>query len=331
MIKVNNLSKSFQFHKKEPGLVASIKSLFHREVQEKFALQDISFEIVPGNICALVGANGAGKTTLIKILSGIVAPSSGEVKVCGHIPFERSIEFRRQIALVMGQKAQLWWDLPAEDCFMLLKEIFQISNQEFKETKDELVELLEVGDHLRTQIRRLSLGERMKMELIAALLHRPSVIFLDEPTIGLDFKTQKSVRQFLKNYAERNKPIILLTSHYLDDIKALARQLMVINQGCLVFNDDISKLPGNGIKSVTFFAPSFNLCGINGGIKLSLSENIIAKAKLEKQDGNEYTVTIEEEYLPELLAYIVAGFTTEDLRINEQDMTLVLEKLMANR
>lgn len=328
MIKVNNLSKSFQFHKKAPGLVASIKSLVHREVQEKFALQDISFEIVPGNICALVGANGAGKTTLIKILSGIVAPSSGEVKVCGHIPFERSIEFRRQIALVMGQKAQLWWDLPAEDCFMLLKEIFQISNHEFKTTRDELVELLEVGDHLRTQIRRLSLGERMKMELIAALLHRPSVIFLDEPTIGLDFKTQKSVRQFLKNYAERNEPIILLTSHYLDDIKALAKQLMVINQGSLVFNDDISKLPGNKVKSVSFYAQDFHLDGASDN--KNLSEAAKASATAEQHDGNHYTVTVDEKFLPEVLSYIVAGFAPEDLRINEQDMTLVLEKLMIN-
>lgn len=240
MIEVNNLSKSFTSHIKEPGLKGSIKALFSRETVIKQALKPINLTIAQGEIVGLIGANGAGKTTLIKMLAGIVHPSSGEAKVLGHVPWERSNEYRRQMALIMGQKNQVWWDLPALDSFLLLKEIYQIPEAQYKYNIEFLAETLMIKDQLKTQVRKLSLGERMKVELMAALLHNPKVIFLDEPTIGLDISAQKAVRGFLRQYQKEFKPITILTSHYMDDIKELCPRIVIIKEGEFVYDGALS-------------------------------------------------------------------------------------------
>ena len=242
MILVKDLRKTFTSHVKEPGLKGSLKSLFSREVRTKEALKSINLEIKQGEIIGLIGANGAGKTTLIKILSGIVHPTSGQATIMGFVPWERSNEYRRQMALIMGQKNQVWWDLPALDSFLLLKEIYQIPAAQYKYNIEFLAETLMVKDQLKTQVRKLSLGERMKIELMAALLHNPKVIFLDEPTIGLDISAQKAVRTFLKQYQSEFKPITILTSHYMEDIKELCPRVVIIKEGEFVYDGSLSSI-----------------------------------------------------------------------------------------
>jgi ABC-2 type transport system ATP-binding protein len=242
MIQVSNLRKTFTSHVKEPGLKGSMKSLFSREIRTKDAIKSINLEIQQGEIIGLIGANGAGKTTLIKILSGIVHPTSGEAKVMGFTPWERSNEYRRQMALIMGQKNQVWWDLPALDSFLLLKEIYQIPETQYKYNVEFLAETLMVKDQLKTQVRKLSLGERMKVELMAALLHNPKVIFLDEPTIGLDISAQKAVRVFLRQYQKEFRPITILTSHYMEDIKELCPRVVIIKEGEFVYDGALSNI-----------------------------------------------------------------------------------------
>jgi ABC-2 type transport system ATP-binding protein len=236
MIRVKSLRKTFVSHRKEPGLKGSLKALFKREKIFKDALKSVDLEINEGEIVGLIGANGAGKTTLIKILSGIVHPTSGEVSINGFIPWERENDYRRTMSLIMGQKSQVWWDLPALDSFILLKEIYQIPDSIYKKNLDFLAETLMVQNHLRTQVRKLSLGERMKIELIAALLHQPKVIFLDEPTIGLDISAQKAVREFIKSYQKEFRPITILTSHYMEDIKELCPRIVIIKEGEFVYD-----------------------------------------------------------------------------------------------
>ena len=242
MIKVQGLRKTFSTHVKEPGLMGSIKGLVNRKTIQKDALKSVNLEIKQGEIVGLIGANGAGKTTLVKILAGIVHPTSGEATVLGYKPWERSNEYRRQMSLIMGQKAQVWWDLPALDSFLLLKEIYQIEDSLYKKNLEFLADTLMIHDQLKVQVRKLSLGERMKVELMAALLHNPKVIFLDEPTIGLDISAQKAVREFMKNYQAEFKPITILTSHYMEDIKELCPRIVIIKQGEFVYDGSLSQV-----------------------------------------------------------------------------------------
>ncbi len=242
MIEIKNLSKSFKSHKKEPGLKGSLKALFHREEITKLALKSINLTINKGEMIGLIGANGAGKTTLVKILAGIVHPTSGSATVLGHIPWERPNEYRRQMSLIMGQKNQVWWDLPALDSFLLLKEIYQIPKIQYQKNIDFLADTLMIKDQLKTQVRKLSLGERMKIELMAALLHNPQVIFLDEPTIGLDLSAQKAVRQFLLGYQKEFSPITILTSHYMEDIKELCPRVAIMKEGQIVFDGPLAEV-----------------------------------------------------------------------------------------
>lgn len=248
MIKITNLSKNFKTHIKEPGLMGSMKGLFFRKEITKYALKSVNLTINQGEIVGLIGANGAGKTTLVKILAGIVHPSSGEATVLGFKPWERPNEYRKQMSLIMGQKAQVWWDLPALDSFLLLKEIYQIPTAQYEKNIEFLAETLMVKDQLKVPVRKLSLGERMKVELMAALLHNPKVIFLDEPTIGLDISAQKAVRQFIRNYQQEFKPITILTSHYMDDIKELCPRIVIIKEGDFVYDGlltDVQKMMGD--------------------------------------------------------------------------------------
>jgi ABC-2 type transport system ATP-binding protein len=263
MIKVQNLTKTFTSHVKEPGLVGSLKALVKREVRTKDALKSVNLTIEQGEIIGLIGANGAGKTTLVKILAGIVHPTSGDATILGFRPWERHNDYRKQMSLIMGQKAQVWWDLPALDSFILLKDIYQIDDATYKYNIDFLAETLMVKDQLRTQVRKLSLGERMKIELMAALLHNPKVIFLDEPTIGLDISAQKAVREFMKNYQREYKPITILTSHYMEDIKELCQRIVIIKEGEFVYDgplSDVQKLVGDEkVLNVTTQEESFKI------------------------------------------------------------------------
>ena len=242
VIKVNNLKKYFQVAQRGEGFVASVDSLFNKKYKTVKAVDNISFEIEEGEMVAFLGPNGAGKTTTLKMMSGILYPSEGEVNVLGFVPHKRQPEFQRQIALVMGQKNQLWWDLPPTDTFLLNKDIYQIPAKQYNSSLDELVELLEIKEILNTPVRRLSLGQRMKCELIASLLHQPKVIFLDEPTIGLDIVIQKKMRAFLREYNKKYNATIILTSHYMDDVKEICDRVILINHGCKIYDDQIKKL-----------------------------------------------------------------------------------------
>ena len=234
VIRVEHLKKEFEYYKKGTGLQGSLHNLFHREMLKKEAVKDISFSVERGEMIGLLGPNGAGKTTTLKMLSGILFPTAGEVEIDGYIPWERKNAFKRRFSIVMGQKNQLWWDLPASDSFYLNKCIFDVPDGEYRRTVEELSELLDVKDLMNVQVRRLSLGERMKMEILAALIHRPDILFLDEPTIGLDILSQQKIRDFLKTYNEQTKTTVILTSHYMRDIEELCRRAVIINQGQLV-------------------------------------------------------------------------------------------------
>lgn len=239
IISVTNLVKYYRIHEKEAGFKGSLQSLFARKYKDAKAVDDISFTINQGELVGFIGPNGAGKTTTLKCLSGLLYPTGGEVKVLGFNPYNRKPEFQKQFSLVMGQKNQLWWDLPAIETFNLNKEIYEIPGPQYQETLEKLTTLLAVKDILKIQVRKLSLGQRMKCELIAALLHNPKVLFLDEPTIGLDVVMQKVLRDFVKDYNREFKATIILTSHYMDDVKELCSRVIIIDQGKVMFDGEL--------------------------------------------------------------------------------------------
>ena len=258
MIEVSQLTRIFRTYKKQPGFWGGVKGLFHREFEETAAANDISFSIKEGEFVGFLGPNGAGKTTTLKMLSGLIYPTSGTARVAGFDPTKRENAYRRIFALVLGQKNQLWWDLPAIESFNLFRAIYAIPPEPFKATLDELVDLLDVRKKLNVMVRELSLGERMKMELIAALLHRPRVLFLDEPTIGLDVVSQKNVRQFLRDYNRRHRVTILLTSHYMADIQELCERVIVIHKGRKIYDGALDRLEnaGGARKKIITFVPA---------------------------------------------------------------------------
>ncbi|MFO0454809.1 MAG: ATP-binding cassette domain-containing protein [Planctomycetota bacterium] len=240
IIEIRDLRKSYRVYQKREGVWASVQGLFHREYREVEAVRGINLQVEQGEFVAFLGPNGAGKTTTLKLLSGVINPSSGQATVMGFVPWERSNDYRRRFALVMGQKNQLWWDLPAADSFRLHQHIYRLEADQFKQTVDELADLLAVQKLLTRPVRELSLGERMTMELIAALLHSPEVLFLDEPTIGLDVIAQHKIQQFLKHYQQVRRITILLTSHYMKDIAALCQRVVVIAGGLIQYDGSLS-------------------------------------------------------------------------------------------
>ncbi len=313
IIEVSRLSKSFDYYKKELGLRNSLKNLFYREKLTKAAVSDISFEIDAGEMVGFLGPNGAGKTTTLKMLSGILHPTGGAASVLGYTPWERRKAFKMQFAIVMGQKNQLWWDLPANESLYLNKCIYEIDDQTYQSTLAELTELLDVKDLLNVQVRRLSLGERMKMELIAALIHKPRLIFLDEPTIGLDIISQKKFRQFFKYYNQEKKATIILTSHYMEDVKDLCKRAIIINQGRIVFDGDLQ-----GVNDVLAESKL---------IKLHLSTPVSREALAvfgDVRDHAEFTATLQvprlelKERSKVILDQLpVVDFNIEDIPIEE--------------
>jgi ABC-2 type transport system ATP-binding protein len=242
VIDVQGLSKTYRVHRREPGLGAALRSVFHRKFDEVKAVENLSFHIDDGERVGFLGPNGAGKTTTLKMLSGLLHPTAGEVNVEGFIPKKREPDFLKRITLVMGQKQQLLWDLPPSETYVMNRAIYDIPRKDYDETMEFLVRMLEIGDLLGKPTRQLSLGERMRCELVAALLHRPKVLFLDEPTIGLDVSMQAKMREFVRGYNERTGATVLLTSHYMDDVTALCPRVIVIDRGHLIYDGDLKKL-----------------------------------------------------------------------------------------
>ncbi len=317
MIEVEELTRVFRTYKKQPGFWGGVKGLFRREYEEVRAADRISFTIAEGEFVGFLGPNGAGKTTTLKMLSGLIYPTSGRARVAGFDPTRRENAYRRIFALVLGQKNQLWWDLPASESFLLLRHIYGLDAAQYRQTLDELVTLLDVGHKLNVMVRELSLGERMKMELIAALLHRPRVLFLDEPTIGLDVVSQKAVRVFLRDYNRRYHTTILLTSHYMADIKALCERVIVIHKGRKIHDGDIDRLDATGsrrkiIKFLPADGAAFALTGPaaagairtdDGGYLLHVpSEQAVAVSQQILAAGPVADITIEDVPLEDIIA-----------------------------
>jgi ABC-2 type transport system ATP-binding protein len=322
MIRVRDLSKTFYVHKKAPGLVGSLKSLIVRRKTPKHAVRSVSLDVGEGEILGLVGPNGAGKTTLVKMLAGIIHPTAGTAEVLGHVPWQRDNEFRRRIALIMGQKAQLWWDLPAADCFLLLKEIYRIPDERFAENLDYLSGVLDVKRELNIQVRRLSLGERMKMELIAALLHDPRVVFLDEPTIGLDLTAQRAIRDFLLAYRERHRPAMILTSHYMEDIERLCERIVIIQDGRFIFDGRLDEVVRTYAQRKVVTA------------HLRRSETPRpARAELERlgqvqaDTDVEVRLSVGRDRVAEAAGFLLQRLAVADLSIDEEDVGTIIERI----
>jgi ABC-2 type transport system ATP-binding protein len=254
-IEVRDLTKVYRTYQKEAGFWGALKGLAHRRYKETAAAKNVSLTVQEGELVGFLGPNGAGKTTVLKMLSGLLFPTSGDARVLGFTPWKRQNEFKRQFALILGQKNQLWWDLPAAESLELNRVIYGLESKQARQTIDELTELLDVRDKLDVMVRELSLGERMKMEIIAALLHRPKVLFLDEPTIGLDVVSQKKVREFLRDYTARNRITTLLTSHYMQDIEELCERVIIIDHGQVFFDgalaDIIARLATHKVITLT--------------------------------------------------------------------------------
>lgn len=322
IIRVEELTKEFTYYEKKEGLKNSIKNLVARNPLKKKAVDHISFEIHKGDIVGFLGPNGAGKTTTLKMLSGILCPTSGEINIKGFIPFERKNEFKKIFTVVMGQKSQLWWDLPAAESLKLIQYIYEIEDRQYQSTVEELVELLEVKDLLNVQVRRLSLGERMKFELINSLIHHPEIIFLDEPTIGLDIIAQKTVRDFLKKYNSKTQTTIILTSHYMQDIEELCKRVIVINGGKLLYDGELSNIG------------SLNQ---NKRIKVKADENInLEKIRKLKEllhgesiqvDGNEITERVFKDYVNEDVRCMMNYLEVLDINIEDIPLEDGLTKL----
>lgn len=321
-IKVQNLQKIFKVYDKDAGLKGSIKSLFHKKYRQVKAVDKISFEIDKGELVGFIGPNGAGKTTTLKMLSGLLYPDGGSVEVLGFEPFERKYEFLRKISLVMGQKNQLWWDLPPIETFLLNKEIYEIPEEKFKKTMDSLVEMLDVGKVLKTQVRKLSLGQRMKCELIAALLHQPEVLFLDEPTIGLDVIMQSKVRNFVKEYNQQFNSTIILTSHYMDDVKQLCKRVIVVDEGKLLFDGKLTDLVNKYAKKKI--------------IKLVLAKNDFDKEYLQQFaeiisfEGNHVVFAVDYDQVSNVAAKLLKALDVVDLNIEEVPLEQVISEVFNN-
>jgi len=320
IIEIRGLSKSYRVYQKQEGLWGSLRGLWKREFKTIEAVRSIDLTVEQGEFVAFLGPNGAGKTTTLKLLSGVIYPTSGEATVMGYVPWKRENEYRRRFALVMGQKNQLWWDLPAQESFKLHQEIYQIEPQAFQKTLDELCDLLDLRKLLRQPVREVSLGERMKLELTAALLHSPEVLFLDEPTIGLDVVAQHNIQQFLKYYQAQRKITILLTSHYMKDVAALCRRVVIIAQGEVKYDGSLSgvidRFSGHKIISLLFAEDRMPTDLAKYGEVLEI---VPPKAKLK----------LPRQAVPKALASLLAEYTPEDIAVEDPPLEEVIADLFS--
>lgn len=315
---VEKLVKSFEVNEKRPGFFGSLSSIFSPQKKAVHALKGISFSIEQGELVGFIGPNGAGKTTTLKILSGLLYPTSGFTQVLGYDPWSRRPEFLKQISLVMGQKNQLWWDLPAQETFALNKAIYEIPQRVYKETLDELVEMLEVKDLLGIQVRRLSLGQRMRLELIAALLHRPKVLFLDEPTIGLDVVGQQKLRDFIRQYNKKFKATIILTSHNMDDVRDLAKRVVVIDRGGLLFDGNLKELTDD------FAKDKIIRISLSSEANLKLLESI---GKVKRMEFPEVVLSVPRKTAIFAAAELLQNLPIADLTIEEEPIESIIRRV----
>lgn len=318
IIEVNNLTKHYRVYQKREGLAGSVRGLFKREFREVEAVSGIDLTVEQGEFVAFLGPNGAGKTTTLKLLSGVIQPTGGTATVMGFVPWKREDDYRRRFALVMGQKNQLWWDLPARESYTLHRHIYGVDGDAFKSRLDELSDLLDVTRLLDQPVRELSLGERMKMELIAALLHSPEVLFLDEPTIGLDVIAQHNIQQFLRFYQEKRAITILLTSHYMKDVAALCRRVVVIAKGQIQYDGSLSGIIDkfSGDKIVTLqFADSQRLT----------RPDKLGEVVLENWPKLQYRVPRAD--VPRLLAETLRDHAIEDVAVEDPPLEDVIAGL----
>ena len=324
MIEVENLTRVFRTYKKQPGFWGGVKGLFRREFEETRAADNISFTIGEGEFVGFLGPNGAGKTTTLKMLSGLIFPSSGRARVAGFDPTRRENAYRRIFALVLGQKNQLWWDLPAIESFLLLRHIYGLPAEQYQATLDELLDLLAVREKVNVMVRELSLGERMKMELIAALLHRPRVLFLDEPTIGLDVVSQKAVRSFLHDYNRRYRTTVLLTSHYMADIKELCERVIVIHKGRKIHDGGIDRLDATGSRQkIIKFRPA------DGASFPSVSA--LPALKTEKTDDGGFVLHVATEHAVAVSQQILAAGPVADITIEDVPLEDIIAELFCRQ
>jgi ABC-2 type transport system ATP-binding protein len=318
IIQIDQLTKSYRVYQKKEGLAESVRGLFHRQYKTVEAVRGISLSVQPGEFVAFLGPNGAGKTTTLKLLSGVIYPTSGRASVMGFVPWKRDMEYRRRFALVMGQKNQLWWDLPAQESFRLHQQIYAIDRVAFDTNLSELTSLLDVQKLLGRPVRELSLGERMKMELIAALLHSPDVLFLDEPTIGLDVIAQRNIQQFLKHYQEERKITILLTSHYMKDVSALCQRVVVIAQGILQYDGSLSGI-------VDSFSGS-KVIQLQLGIQQS-SVGLERFGEILKTDLPRVSIRVLRQNVSRVLAEILNNYTVDDVAVEDPPLEEVIASL----
>ncbi len=319
-IEIENLEKSYRIYQKHEGLRAAVRGLFRREYRQVDAVRSINLKVDKGEFVAFLGPNGAGKTTTLKLLSGVIYPTSGSVRVMGYVPWERADAYRRRFALVMGQKNQLWWDLPAQESFRLHQQIYRIEPEQYRRTCDELTQLLGVRNLLGRPVRELSLGERMKMELIAALLHSPEVLFLDEPTIGLDVVAQRNIQQFLKHYQQERKITILLTSHYMKDVAALCKRVVVITEGQIKYDGSLSGIIDNfrGDKIVT--------------LQLTDSESVAELHQFGEIISTEFPrvrIRCKRDDVTSALAAILERIAVEDIAVEDPPLEDVIAHLFS--
>jgi ABC-2 type transport system ATP-binding protein len=319
-VAVQNLTKTYRVYKRGQGLRGALAALFARKYETVRAVDGVSFAIEPGEFVGFLGPNGAGKTTTLKMLAGLITPDDGKAEVLGHVPWLREDAYRRRFALVMGQKNQLWWDLPASDSFLLNKEIYGIEETAYRAVLDELLGLLNVADKTGVPVRELSLGERMKMELVAALLHRPEVLFLDEPTIGLDVVAQAAIRDCLRRYNSQHGVTVLLTSHYMKDIQALCPRVIVINHGKIVYDGRLSGI--------------IDRFGRHKLVRARFAEAAVPAdadkfGRVIKRDGPELTWEIDRDQVPRFAQELLAGPGVEDIAIEEPPIEDVITQVFA--
>lgn len=318
-IEVRHLSKTFEYYQREAGMKNSVKSFFHREKLYKEAVRDLSFTVEKGEICAMLGPNGAGKTTTVKLLSGIIFPTSGTASVRGYVPWERKNEYKKKIAVVMAQKQQLLWDLPASESILLNKYIYELSDAEYKRNLEELLEIFDIKHLLGVQVRRLSLGERMKFELIASLIHRPEIVYLDEPTIGLDLIAQQDMRQMIRGYNESSGATIILTSHYMKDVMDLCKRAVIINHGEKVFDGSLAELAHSEQRKVTF--------RVDAPLEPA---KYAAYGVLTPEGGHRYTLETTEEKLQPFLAEVIGDYRLQDFSVQEEEIEQKIIEIYRN-
>ena len=316
-ITVSHLTKTYRVPQREPGLRAAVRSLGHREYRDVEAVRDISFAITAGEVVGFIGPNGAGKTTTLKMLAGLLHPTGGDARVAGHVPWQRRPDYLRRISMVMGNKSQMMWDIPPLDTFLVLREIYRVPAAEFQQTLDELVALLDMSDLLTKPVRNLSLGERMKCEMVAALLHRPAVLFLDEPTLGLDVSIQRRLRRFIAEYNRRSGATVILTSHYMADVAELCPRVILIHHGVLLYDGPLGGL-------VERLAP-FKL------IRLTLDgardEALPDGLEVIEQENGRLVLRAARRDTPALTARLLSTLPVIDLAVEDPPVDAVIDQI----